>query len=154
MKMAQIFTSYCTQSEFKRLYRTLLPRLDICSNCGRVDECKNCRDFYNTIKFFYKNTNKDQWNYLCNFFNDLLNIHEKTEKFFKDVKLPRRIENTWFCTFDKNINNSVRILENASKSCYMFGNKKYKCFREKQPVINEFFKTSGLFVRQFSFSVN
>ena len=81
MKMAQIFTSYFTQSEFKKLYATLLPRLDICSNCGRVDECKACKKFFNTVKFFYYNTNRDQWDYICNFFMIYL-IFTKYQKGF------------------------------------------------------------------------
>ena len=80
------------------------------------------------------------------FFYDLLNIRKISERFFKDVKLPRKIENTWFCISDKNINNSIRILEDGSKSCYMIGNKKFKFFNEKKPIIYEFCTAFGSFV--------
>lgn len=45
------------------------------------------------------------------FFYDLLNIHEISERFFKDVKLPRKIKSSWFCISDKNIDNSIKILK-------------------------------------------
>ena len=76
-RMAQIFGSYFLQSEFKRLYQTLLLNLNKCGSCGiikcfyckkfeisctscRTDRCKNCAKFFYTIEFFYEHTTKDQ----------------------------------------------------------------------------------------------
>lgn len=138
-KMAQIFTSYFTKSEFKRLYATLLPRLDICSNCGVVERCKACRDFLNTLKFFYYNANRDQWDYICNFLYDLVNIQEISQRFFQDVRIPSKIENIQFYISSTNYNNSIMFVENDFKMCYMSGNKKYRYFESmEKPIIHEF----------------
>ena len=76
------------QKEFEQLYRVLLPSLNECGACGIVKcylckkfdvtcspckfrRCVPCIKFFNTLNFFYKNSNREQWNYVCNFLHDL-----------------------------------------------------------------------------------
>ena len=140
--MAQFFKSYFTQSEFKRFYKTLLPELDTCSNCGMVQTCKTCRNFINTLKFFDLYTTKDQWDYLCNFLYDVSNISETSRHFFVDVrKIPHELHNIIFYISNKNDNNAIMFAQNKNKMCYISGVKKYKYFEnEKKTIIHEFFR--------------
>lgn len=139
---AQFFKSFFTQSEFKRLYKTLLPRLDSCSNCGMVSTCKACRDFINTLKFFCLNTTRDQWDQLCNFLYDLSNISEPSQQFFADVRIiPHKPENIQFCISNKNYNNAIIFAENNLKMYYLYGAKKYRYFQDKKKtIIHEFIR--------------
>ena len=43
-----------------------------------------------SINFFYKNSSREQWNYVCNFLHDLFRLHYRTKEFFKDVSVPIR----------------------------------------------------------------
>ena len=144
-RMAQIFGSYFLQSEFKRLYQTLLLNLNKCGSCGiikcfyckkfeiscascRTDRCKNCAKFFYTIEFFYEHTTKDQWDYLCNFSHDLLRVHSITKSSFRDIiPINSTIKNSCFVISTNNINDSVKIKKNNA-IYFMFGNRKYRFF--------------------------
>ena len=142
LEMAKFFKSYFTQSEFKKLYKKLLPELDSCSNCGIVDTCKACKNFINSHKFFYLNTTKDQWDYVCNFLQDVSNTSEISRQFFVDIrKIPRELDKVIFYISNKNDNNAIMFAQNKNKMCYISGVKKYKYFEnEKKPIIHEFFR--------------
>ena len=90
--MAKIFHSYFMQREFEQLYRVLLPSLNECGACGitkcyvckKFDvscspclfrRCVDCVNFFNTLNFFFKNSSRDQWNYICNFLHNLFRLH-------------------------------------------------------------------------------
>ena len=90
--MAKIFHSYFMQREFEQLYRVLLPSLNECGACGitkcyvckKFDvscspclfrRCVECVKFFNTLNFFFKNSSRDQWNYICNFLHNLFRLH-------------------------------------------------------------------------------
>ena len=90
--MAKIFHSYFMQREFEQLYRVLLPSLNECGACGitkcyvckKFDvscspclfrRCVECVNFFNTLNFFFKNSSRDQWNYICNFLHNLFRLH-------------------------------------------------------------------------------
>ena len=138
--MAQFFKSYFTQSEFKRFYKTLLPELDTCSNCGMVQTCKTCRNFINTLKFFDLYTTKDQWDYLCNFLYDVSNISETSRHFFVDVrKIPHELHNIIFYISNKNDNNAIMFAQNKNKMCYLSGAKNTSILKmKKNPLSTSF----------------
>ena len=90
--MAKIFHSYFMQREFEQLYRVLLPSLNECGACGitkcyvckKFDvscspclfrRCVECVNFFNTLNFFFKNSSRAQWNYICNFLHNLFRLH-------------------------------------------------------------------------------
>ena len=94
--MAKIFNSYFMQSEFTNLYRKLIPNLNKCNAC-RIEKCKFCFKFFNSILFYYYNATKEPWDYICNFLHDFLRLHWVTKQTFKDVsKIITFLVNTVF----------------------------------------------------------
>ena len=103
--MAVIFQSYFLQNKFQDLYKVLLVALNDCGTCGigkcfycnkfdagcvscRNDRCRACVKFFNSINFFYINSTKEQWDYLCNFLYDIFRLHDYTKRYFSDVSAP------------------------------------------------------------------
>ena len=142
--MAQFFNSYFMQSEFTNLYRELIPKLNNCNACGitkcslcekfgitcygcRFQRCKSCVKFFNSIEFFYQNSTKEQWDYICNFLHDCLRLHWITKQSFKDMSkiITSRVKNTCFI-----ISSNAHVDNNIKKRAiyYMLGNRKYKFY--------------------------
>ena len=146
--MAKIFHSYFIQSEFTNLYRQLIPNLNKCNACGitkcslckkfditcygyRFQRCKACVKLFNSIKFFYQNTTKEKWNYICNFLHDFFRLHWITKESFKDVKaiITSPIKHTCFIISDNaHVDNNFKIKDKKRAIYYMLGNRKYKFY--------------------------
>ena len=143
--MAKIFHSYFMQREFEQLYRVLLPPLNECGACGitkcyvckRFDvsclpclfrRCVECVKFFNTLNFFFKNSSRDQWNYICNFLHNLFRLHFKTKQYFWDVSAPIRsnIRDSCFIVLSDVVKN--RTSRDKKKIYYLLGNRKYKFY--------------------------
>ena len=142
--MAKIFSSYFMQAEFQHLYQVLLPSLNHCGACGvtrcffcaKFDiSCASCKfrrwiacvKFYNTLNLFFKNSTRDQWNYIRNFLHDIFRLHWKTREHFKDVSTSIRssVRNTCFIiSNDSKIDN--KIMNDRKKKIYIL------CFRAQK----------------------
>ena len=144
--MAKIFNSYFMQKEFEQLYRVLLPSLNECGACGIVKcylckkfdvtcspckfrRCAPCVKFFNTLNFFYKNSSREQWNYVCNFLHDLFRLHYRTKEFFKDVSVPIRSSIRHSCFIvSSDEKKTIMTSDKKKKIFYMLGNRKYKFY--------------------------
>lgn len=87
--------------------------------------------FFNSIKFFYQNATRDQWNYICNFLHDFFQLHWIMKQTFKDVNkiVNSKVKNTCFIISNNvHIDNNIVTKDKKRAICYILGNKKYKFY--------------------------
>ena len=146
--MAVIFESDILKKEFDDFYQRLIPSLNSCENCGifkcsycirftvscslcRRDRCKKCFAYKNSINFFLENCSEEQWDYICNFVHDLLNVSWMTCWYFKDLKpINSSIRQTSFIISNDPRKNLNRVNNNNNNKSiyYLIGNRKYKFY--------------------------
>ena len=94
-------------------------------------DAKSCVKFFNSIEFFYQNSTKEQWDYICNFLHDCLRLHWITKQSFKDMSkiITSRVKNTCFIiSSNAHVDNNIKIKDKKRAIYYMLGNRKYKFY--------------------------
>ena len=81
----------------------------------------------NTLNFFFKNSSRDQWNYICNFLHNLFRLHFKTKQYFWDVSAPIRsnIRDSCFIVLSEVVKNRT---SRKIYIYYLLTNRKYKFY--------------------------